>query len=276
MNTDIKDKIKMSIATGVLSIIVMIVFMIVIQYQVEGEKNMPYSLSKIAIISTAEGVQRTKKVSSIENLEDSNNTEDKEEIEGAEEPTEPTAPAKWDLTINQNNDIYFFIDKNEDVAKNELIESVTIQNVVVTKKPIKGEIKTYMPSSTEGRIFSCDDSYLVEEKLEYKGGANSNSKTLEIGNQGGSAVIRFCNTNIGDFVSDEDIEIKHDGTLISKVNATEEELKGQIDFDLVIQINKIKYKADITIDIPCKGLVEGGTTTTEITDMSNIIFKRIK
>ena len=31
--------------------------MIVLQYQVEGEKNMPYQLSKITIISTAEGEQ---------------------------------------------------------------------------------------------------------------------------------------------------------------------------------------------------------------------------
>lgn len=57
MNTNMKDKIKMSIAIAVLSIIIGIVFIIVLQYQIEGEKNMPYKLSKITVISTAEGVQ---------------------------------------------------------------------------------------------------------------------------------------------------------------------------------------------------------------------------
>ena len=57
MNTDMKDKIKFCTAIGTLLIIIIIVLMIVLQYQVEGEKNMPYQLSKITIISTAEGEQ---------------------------------------------------------------------------------------------------------------------------------------------------------------------------------------------------------------------------
>lgn len=210
---------------------------------------MPYSLSKITIISTAEGEQNSKDIEK---------------------------NAKWNLDINQNNDVYFFIDKNEDVAKDKLIDSVTIENITVTKSPLKGEIKTFMPSSTDGRTFSYDKDYLVEEKLEYRGGAASNPKTLEIGNQGGSAIIRFSNTNIGNFISDENIEIKHDGTLITKVGVTEEELKGQIKFDLIIQIDKIKYKSNIILDIPCKGLSEEGTTTVEISGRDKFIFKRIK
>ena len=52
MNTNLKDKIKMCLAVGSLAIIIIMVFIIVVQYQVEGEKNMPYTLSKITIIST--------------------------------------------------------------------------------------------------------------------------------------------------------------------------------------------------------------------------------
>ena len=78
MNTNMKDKIKMSIAIAVLSIIIGIVFIIVLQYQIEGEKNMPYKLSKITVISTAEGMQN-------------------------QENTEETA--KRNLKIKQNNDI---------------------------------------------------------------------------------------------------------------------------------------------------------------------------
>ena len=59
MKTGMKDGIKMITAISVLLIVIIAVIMIVIQYQVEGEKNMPYQLSKITIISTAEGEQNT-------------------------------------------------------------------------------------------------------------------------------------------------------------------------------------------------------------------------
>ncbi len=249
MNTNMKDKIKLNLAIGILAIIIIMVFMIILQYQIEGEKNMPYTLSKVTVISTAEGEQNT---------------------DNAEET------AKWNLTVNQNNDVYFFIDKNETVAKDELIESIIIQNITVTKTPMRGTIKTFMPSSTEGRTFNYDENYLVRDKLEYKGGAISNPKTLEVGSQGGSILIRFSNTNVGEFISDENIEIKHDGTLLTKVGVSEEEVKGQINFDMIMQINKIKYKANITIDIPCKAICEEGTTTMEITDPSKFVFKRVK
>ena len=54
-----KDRIKMSIAISVLLVVIIVVILIIIQYQIEGEKNMPYQLSKITIISTAEGEQNT-------------------------------------------------------------------------------------------------------------------------------------------------------------------------------------------------------------------------
>lgn len=246
MNTNIKDKIKMSIALGILLIIIMVVFIIVIQYQVEGEKNMPYKLSRIAIISTAEGEQNT-------------NSEE---------------TLKWNLSVNQSNNIYLFIDKN--TSTDEIIDSVTISNVKITSSPTKGQIKAFMPNSTDGRTFTYDDEYIIEDKLEYKGGKSTNPKTLEIGNQGGYVLIRFANTGVGEFKSDEDIEIKHDGTLISKVGANEEKIKFEVNFDLTIQVNEIKYRANITLNLPCDNICEEGRTTQEITDLSNVIFKRVK
>lgn len=245
MNTNMKDKMKMSIAISILLVIIIIVFMIVIQYQVEGEKNMPYKLSKIIVISTAEGERGNSQESTI-----------------------------WDLSVNQVNDIYFFIDKN--TSKEEIIDSVTISNIQTTKIPTVGEIKTLMPSSVEGSDFVYDEAYFVDEKLEYKGAKISNPKTLEIGNQGGSLLVRFANTNIGKFTSNEGEEIKYDGTLIKKAGLIEEQIKFQVNFDLIIQVNKIKYKANIALDLPCDRICEDGTTTREITDMSNIVFKRVK
>ena len=247
MNTNMKDRIKLGIAISALLVVIIVVILIIIQYQIEGEKNMPYKLSKITIISTAEGEQNT------ENIDEN---------------------SKWNLTVNQNNDVYFFIDKNTD--KDELIESVTIDNINITKQPTKGIVKTFMPNSLEGRTFTYDESYIVENKLEYKGGKSSNPKTLEIGNQGGSAVIRFANTNVGSFVSNDDTEVQHNGTLLTKIGTTEEETKFQVNFDFIIQANKIKYKTNITLSMPCENLLTEGTSNKEITDMSGIIFKRVK
>ncbi len=298
MNTDMKDKIKFCTAIGILLIIIIIVLMIVLQYQVEGEKNMPYQLSKITIISTAEGEQnkeentnvesgktteeQTTTDENVENVEDKNtnnaegtesadNVENNNDNENNETSTEENH--KWNLKIDQSNDIYFFIDKNSD-SDDDILESLTIANVKVIKAPQKGIIRTYMPNSNDGRTFIYDDSYLVEDKLEYKGAKSSNTKTLEIGSKGGSAVIRISNSDIGKFVSDEDTEVKHDGTLITKIGATEKEISFKVSFDLILQINKIKYKATITLNLPEAGLSEAGTTTKEITD--GFVFKRIR
>ena len=248
MNISMKDGIKMSMAISILLIIILAVIIIVIQYQVEGEKNMPYELSKITIISTAEPEQNT------------DNTEE---------------TAKWNLKINQSNDVHFFIDKKS-AKEGELIESVTIENVNVTKQPKKGTIKAYMPSSIESSTFTYDNSYIVDEKLEYRGGKKSNPKTLEIGSQGGSAIIRFANTGVGNFISNEEVEIEHNGTLLTKVGVQDEEVQFQVNFDIIMEINNIKYKANITLDLPCENLSTEGKTAKEITDMSNIVFKRIK
>lgn len=249
MNTNIKDKIKMAIAVSVLVLIIITVIVIIIQYEVEGEKNMSYKLSKVMIISTAEGE---------ENIQDTEET------------------AKWNLNINQNNDIYFFIDKNDENSE-EIIDSVTINNIIVTKAPQIGTIATYMPNSTEGRTFLNKEEYRVKDKLEYKGSVINNSKTLEISNQGGSVSIRISNNNIGKLISDEENEIKHDGSLITKVGVSEEQIEFQISFDLIIQINKINYKTTISLNLPTQGICENGTTTTElIQDSNEFVFKRIK
>ena len=78
----IKQIVKLCIALGILAIIIILVIAIMVRYQVEGDKNMPFNLSKIIIVSTAEG----------------NETEGKK---------------KWNFNVLQNNDVYIYIDKHE-------------------------------------------------------------------------------------------------------------------------------------------------------------------
>ena len=202
--------------------ILIIIAIIMIKYEVEGEQNMPFKLSKIIVVSTAEGVEQ----------------------QGTDK--------KWAFNIFQNNDIYFYIDKNNEYKseKQMYIDSVSIENIEVINSPQIGEIKAYMPNSSEGRMYSYAEDSIVDEVLKYNGATRSDSRNLKIGNQGGNIAIRFSNTGIGKYESNDDEQI--------------------------VVINKNKYKAKITLDLPCGDIVENGTANYEKSDMKDIIFKREK
>ena len=162
-----KEIIKAVLAVAFLVILICIVGIMMIRYSVEGEKDMPFYLSKITMISTAEGVEHA---DSIE---------------------------KWNMDIYQNNDIYFSIEKSENADEDETIKSVSIENIQITKTPAVGAIKSYMPNCGEGRAFTYTEDYVIQnQSLTYQGGTQTDLKMLQIGNQGGNIAIRFTNTGI--------------------------------------------------------------------------------
>ncbi len=242
-----KQTIKLVIAVFALVLIITFACIMMMKYEVEGETNMPFQLSKIMIIGTAEGVEQEE------------------------------SDLKWDFSIYQNNDIYFYIDQNEEIDEDDLlIKNVEISNINVTKAPQKGTIQTYMPNSEAGRLYSYDEQFLVQDSLTYKGASQSSSTNLEIGSKGGTAWIRFSNTNIGNYSSDKDEEIVHDGSLLEKIEATKEELSFEISFDFMIETTENKYKANINLQLPTGDLAAEKTCYLEKTDMSDIIFKRVR
>lgn len=248
METDKKkQRIKFWSAFSAMVIIIIVVIAIMIRYEVEGDKNMPFNLSKIVMVSTAEGL----------------------ESEGKN---------KWNFKVYQNNDIYFYIDKNNNYRGNDtVIDSVSIENIQIIQPPKEGTIQAYMPNSTEGRLYSYEPEYLVENNtLTYHGGSKSNSQTLEIGSQGGSALIRLSNTGLGEYTSDKDKEIVHDGTLLKKLDLGTEDIQFQVSFDFIIAVTNCKYRANVILNFPCGNIMEEGTGSTEKTDMSDLIFKRVK
>ena len=83
----------------IIVVILFIVGVLVLRYNVEGETNMPFELSKIAIISSQEGI-------------DDGQTD-----------------TRWSYDIHQANDIYLYIDKNDNYGKTEVIKSIYIDNV---------------------------------------------------------------------------------------------------------------------------------------------------
>lgn len=250
-----KEKIKeivnkKSFHVILLSVIILILLFILgivaLEYNENGEKNMPFIISKISVISTSEGIDKTS--------------------EGN----------KWAFDINQNNDLYIYIEKNKNYDKSEIIQSIVFDNFVVNKKSDIGEIKIFKPDPTsETQIFTNKEEN-VENIIEYTGETESNFKNLKILNQGDVLALRVANTKVGSYESNDEEEINH-GELLKKAGITLDDLKGNLQFDITINLNSGKsFKGTINIEIPTGDIIENATTNLEITDFSNVAFKRVK
>ena len=96
----------------IIVLIIAVIALLILKYDVEGERNIPFKLSNIIITSSAEGYQ---------------------EKENSE--------YKWDIEIYQNNEIYLNIEKNKNYKETELIKSVQIENIHTKKEPEVGAFK---------------------------------------------------------------------------------------------------------------------------------------
>ena len=224
-------------------VILFVVGMLILRYSVEGETNMPFVLDKITIISSQEGIN------------------------------DGQTDAKWSFDVHQSNDIYLYINKNERYDKTEVIKSICVDNFNVEAKN-KDNIKIYKPDAEEEKvIFKYKDEDIVQS-LEYVGDMESDLKNLKIANQGGIIAFRCSNNNVTKYKSDEE-EIKHN-ELLKKSNITNESLQIKLSFHLTIKLESGKeYQAEITTELPTGNVVEEGNTSIEITDLKNVIFKRI-
>ncbi len=180
--------------------------------------------------------------------------------------------SKWNLNLIQNNDVYIDIIKNKNYGKEEIIDKVIIDNFNIEDEPRKGEIQIYRPDS-ESLSFTNKEEYKVENEIQYKGAEKSDLNDLKIANQGGLIILRFVNENLGNYKTDEE-EIIHDGTLLSKIGLTDEDIQFRVSFDISIELNSgKKYKANINVQMPTGNLIGDGTTNKQING-SEIIFKR--
>ena len=161
-----------------LFIIIMVIFavcLVSIKYDVEGETNMPYILSKIAIISSSQG-------------------NDKEEkVEGNQ----------WNFAIDQDNDIYLYVEKNpeykEDEKNKDTIKEIEINNIEATKENENGTLNIYKPDvENVNTIFSNVDENIVKN-LKYEVAENVDMKEMQITNQGGIMVFRCSNCDIANY-----------------------------------------------------------------------------
>lgn len=226
-------------------VILCIAGILVLRYQVEGESNMPFKITKISLVESVEGMAN----------------------EGSAE--------KWNLNVNQNNDIYVYIEKNSSYGKTEIIEEVQIKNIIINKQKEKGQLKLYKPVVDEKRMFiNATENEITE--ITYKGELESNIKEQKISNQGGIVAFRYGINNLAQYVSNNDEQIDH-SQLLKLTNITQEDLQTKLSFDMIIKLTSGKiYQATINLDVPTDEIIEKGTVGKEITDLDGIIFKRIE
>lgn len=363
----IKEKLKQRIKFGVIIVVIAIAIAFaiftVLKYEVEGEKEVPFEVSKIIVISSAsvtdaedEGIEESEPVENPkeateepiegnveeqqeeaqvteeqpENLENARKQENTKVVEetateeaetnakvdtptpenvseeqvteatqpdGTENNEEPVAEEAtteetvveeqveepvveeesyiWKKRVIQTNDICIVLDKNEQFEEEQIIRSVKIENIQIIQGVKVGKIQVYMPNSLDDGMYKYVNNFLINSTLTYTGAATDNKKALQIGNQGGCVYISFANVGLDEYKSNEDQEIQQGAYILEKMNLTNEDLKFKVSFDLIIEVQNKSYKTTITLDLPVEGVVGQKETHTEITDFSEMIFKRI-
>lgn len=226
-------------------VILFVTGIITLKYSVEGESSLPFELSKISIISIAEGTD----------IEDNTN--------------------RWNLQVSQNNDIYLYIKKNDNYKNTEAINKIILENFQVRETPKIGTLKLYKPDSQmENKLFKNTPENETN-KIEFTGDIDASLKDLKLSNQGGLVIFRYAISDLGNYISNDDIEINHDD-LLKKLNIINEDLKFSFSFDILMELNSgRKYKANVNLDLPINNIVDEGTQSVEYTDLKNVIFKRM-
>ena len=229
----------------IIFIILCVAGILILRYQVEGETNMPFKITKISLVESVEGIEN----------------------QGAGE--------KWNFNVNQNNDIYIYIEKNSNYLKTEIIEEVQINNINMNKQKQIGELKLYKPVLDEKRMFfNATENEIAE--ITYKGELESNIKDQKISNQGGIVAFRYAINNISQYVSESHEQIDH-SQLLKLTNVKKEDLQTNLSFNIIIKLTSgKKYQATVNLDIPIEEIIEKGIDSKDITELGNIIFKRIE
>lgn len=245
MKANTKNIIKKSLFLAFLLIVITIVAAVVVRYDVEGEKKLPYSISKILITSHTY----------------------------AKDNEQKNPDVIWDINLKEDNNIYIYIDKNIDAK--ETIKEVKINNFKITKKPTIGNIKVYRPTGDLGKsLYEQSVQDYLESEIVYLGATVDTLKNLEVRNEGG--MIGFCISleDLGNYTSNE--SVTYNGSLLSSLNITNEDMQFSISFDLTITLdNSVSFIGTFDLDLPAGDIINENEPHIELTDFNNVIFKRL-
>ncbi len=221
-----------------------IVALIMIRYEKEGEKVLPFSISKIFLVSTVDG-----KV--------------------VDDPTNI-----WNIGVTQVNDIYMYIDKTMDTEIS--LKEIKLENFILNKEPQKGKVKLLRPTGELSNLYTYSQQNYLTEGISYMGASIDDMKSLEISNNGGVLGFRFSLEELGSYISNEASEITYDGKLLSNLGVKIEEIQFNVAFDVIITTSDdISYKGTLNLELPIETVIDEGSSNKEITNFDEIIFKRV-
>ena len=239
-----KSLVKRCLFLVLLAIIFLVVVFIMAKYEEEGEKEIPFDISKILLVSSVDGVAKENETSI------------------------------WDIEVSQVNDVYIYLNKKDE--SEETIKSVTFENFQNELNPMQ-EFKVYRPTGDLEKLYTHSVDNHKDLSINFIGTIKDDMKNLEIANIGGMCGFRVANENLGEFISNEESEeVTYDGKLLEKIGVTEQDIQLQISFDIIIETDSgIKYKGTISLGMPGANLIQDGKSTIEINNFENVIFKRI-
>ncbi len=230
-----------------IALVLFIALMIVVNYNEEGEKVLPFKFSKIVIVSAINGDSKT------------------------------GTDTVWDIDLNQINDFYISI-VPENNSNKETIKSVTVKNFKISPQDGVGNKKILSPTGDLGAtLYSNSEENYKDSEIVFDGAATDDLKSRQIGNMGGTIAFRYELENIGKFKGNDETEIKYDASILQKVGLSVENLNTEISFDVLIRTSKnVVYKGNINLQTPVGNLNENASGEKVIEDFSNVVFKRVK
>ena len=235
--------IKKYIFISFLALSIIISTLLIVKYNVEGEKNLPFEIEKISIKSSLDT-----KSNQSENI--------------------------WDLSIIQNNDIYIYFKKNEKLDSE--VQKIRIENLKIKRNKEIGQTKLFIPTSNDIKTnFKNSTEDYSKKGIEYTVNNVDNMEKQEISQNGGMIAFRISNQDLAEYISNEEADLQYDGTLLQKAGITEQDIKIAASMDIIIEISKKeKYKLTITLELPIEDFNEKSILGIEKTDLSDVIFKR--
>ena len=242
-----KNSIKKYIIFFFLVLAICVVFFIRIKYHVEGEKNIPFKITKFMVVSSAQ----TQELELNDKL--------------------------YQANIIQNNDIYIAIEKNENYKKQDAIRKIIFNNFSITNQENIGSMKIYR-TSLEDMKYSYIEKYEIADSLEFVGDLNTNLKmeNMTVSNQGGLLEFSIVLDDLGKITYTENENIASDGTLIKRLNLDINDIKKMVSFDMIIELTSGKtFKSTITLELPTGDITQNGVCTNENVDSNSFIFKRV-
>lgn len=240
----IKSWFKKCLFIILIVVLIMFVISIMIKYNVEGEKSLPFEISKMLLVSTVDG-----KV-----VDDPNNI--------------------WNINVEQVNDVYIYLDKTEE--NNVIIDEIKLENFTINKMPQKGNVKLLRPTGDLPNLYTYSEENCLDSGVTFKGATIDDMKNLEIAYSGGVLGFRLALGDLGNFISNDKEEIIYDGRLLTDLGVNLEEVKFSVSFDIIITTSEnVNFKGTIKIDLPEDKIIEEGTSNKEITNFENVVFKRV-